>query len=177
MTKTILRIDSSVSSPSATRALADQVVAGMPGAKVIQRDLVSEPLPQITEDWAKARLVPAEERSDADRQTLALSDTLLDEIRAADTLVISVPIYNFGVPASLKSWIDLVARPRETFSYTETGPVGLLQGKRAIVVLASGGTPIGADYDFASGYMRHILGFFGITDVEIVTKDSFEAAA
>lgn len=177
MTKSLLRVDSSVSSTSTTRALTDQIIAGHMGAQVIQRDLVRTPLPQITEDWAKARLVPAAERSDAERATLALSDTLIAEIKAADTLVIGVPVYNFGIPASLKAWIDLIARPKETFAYTDSGPVGLMSGKKAIVVMASGGTKIGSDIDFASGYMRHVLGFIGITDVQIVTKDSLQAAA
>jgi hypothetical protein len=93
------------------------------------------------------------------------------ELKAADTLVIGLPIYNFGVPAALKAWVDQVARAGVTFKYSEYGPKGLLEGKRAIVAVASGGTEAGSDIDFATGYIRHVLGFIGITDVEFVTAD------
>jgi FMN-dependent NADH-azoreductase len=86
-------------------------------------------------------------------------------------LVIGAPIYNFAPPAALKLWIDQIARARETFRYTETGPVGLLTGKRAVIVTASGGTAVGSEIDFATGYLRHILGFVGVTDVEIIAAD------
>ena len=80
-------------------------------------------------------------------------------------------IYNFGVPAALKAWIDQIARAGVTFKYTENGPVGLLDGKRAIIAVASGGTEVGSEIDFATGYMRHIMGFIGIHDVEVVAAD------
>ena len=82
-----------------------------------------------------------------------------------------MPIYNFGVPAALKAWVDQVARAGVTFKYTENGPQGLLEGKRAILVVASGGTAAGSDIDFASGYMQHVMGFIGITDVTVITAD------
>ena len=94
-----------------------------------------------------------------------------DEIKAADVVLIGLPIYNFGVPAALKAWIDLVARAGVTFRYTESGPVGLLAGKRAIVTVASGGTEAGSDIDFATPYIRHALKFIGITDVLFVKAD------
>ena len=100
-----------------------------------------------------------------------MSGALIEEIKAADVIVIGVPIYNFGVPASLKAWVDQIARAGVTFRYTENGPQGLLDGKRAIIALASGGTAIGSDIDFASDYLRHIMGFIGITEVEIVAAD------
>ena len=125
---TILRIDSSATlSSSITRELTDKVIARLNAAQVVTRDLAATPLPQITEDWAKARLVPEADRSEAERETLALSDRLIEELHAAQTIVIGLPVYNFGVPASLKAWIDLIARPGETFRYTENGPVGLLK--------------------------------------------------
>lgn len=102
---------------------------------------------------------------------LALSDTLVGELKSADTIVIGTPVYNFAVPAALKAWIDLVARARETFQYTEDGPVGLLQGKKAYVIIASGGTKVGSEIDFAGNYLKHVLGFIGITDVTIVAAD------
>ncbi len=170
---TLLRIDSSAStSSSVTRGLTDRIIAELGDDQIIQRDLAATPLPQITEDWVTARTVPAADRTKAQDATLALSDTLIKEIHDADTLVIGVPVYNFSVPAALKAWIDLIARAGETFRYTETGPVGLLSGKRAILAVASGGTAVGSDIDYATGYMRHILGFVGITDVTIIAADA-----
>ncbi len=170
---TILRIDSSANlDSSVTRDLVDQVLTYYGDAKVITRDLVREPLPFVTQDWSDARLVPAADRTDSQRAELALSDTLIAELRQVDTLVMGVPMYNFGIPASLKAWIDLIARPGETFRYTESGPKGLLEGKKAILVLASGGVPTGSDVDFVSGYLRHVLGFVGITEVSIVSADA-----
>ena len=97
---------------------------------------------------------------------------MLAEVKAADLLVIALPVYNFGVPSQLKSWIDQLARKGETFNYSETGPVGLLTGKRAIVAFTSDGTKMGSEIDFASGYVRHMLGFFGITDVQFAAADA-----
>ncbi|MEO9598959.1 NAD(P)H-dependent oxidoreductase [Parasphingorhabdus sp.] len=125
----------------------------------------------MTEDWVHANFTDENERTDAQKAELALSDRLVDELIAADTLVIGTPIYNFSVPASLKAWIDMIARARKTFQYTANGPEGLLTGKKAYVLIASGGTEVGSDIDFASGYLRHILGFVGITDVTIVAAD------
>ena len=87
-------------------------------------------------------------------------------------LVIGLPIYNFSVPAAMKAWIDQIARVGVTFNYSENGPVGLMKKKRAIILLASGGTKVGSDIDFASEYMKHILGFIGITDVTIIAADA-----
>jgi len=89
-------------------------------------------------------------------------------LQQATHLVLATPIYNFGVPAALKAWIDMIARVQLTFQYTATGPEGLLQDKQVYLVMASGGTPLGSDIDFASGYLRHVLGFLGMTNVTIV---------
>jgi len=172
MTGTILHIDASARlSGSTSRTLSRQVLDHLGADKVIRRDLAT-PLPLITEDWIGANFTPADQRSDEQRQILALSDSLVDEIARADTLVIGLPIYNFSVPASFKAWIDLVARVGLTFAYTETGPKGLLTGKRAIIAVASGGTTVGSDADFATGYVRHVLGFIGITDVTLIAADA-----
>ena len=174
---TLLRIDSSVNTrTSVSRDLADRIVAASGDTSVVTRDLVRDPLPQITEDWADARLVPAEDRTPEQAEILALSDTLIAEAQAADTLVIGLPVYNFSVPASLKAWIDLMARPGVTFRYTENGPEGLLTGKRAIIAMASGGVPQGSPADFATPYLVHFLGFLGITDVEIIAADAMAKA-
>ena len=132
---------------------------------------MSTPLPQIDETWVTANFTAPEDRSVAQTEALTLSDTLVAELQAADSLVIGLPVYNFSVPAALKAWIDLIARAGVTFHYTANGPEGLLTGKRAIIALASGGTEFGSDIDFASGYLRHMLGFVGITDITFIRAD------
>lgn len=167
----ILRIDSSARTEgSVTRDLLDTIQAKLDGT-VTRRDVGGAAVPQITGTWVASNFTPADERTEEHRATLALSDTLIAEIKAADTLLIGLPIYNFSVPGALKAWIDLVCRAGVTFKYTDTGPVGLLTGKRAIVAVASGGVPMGSDSDFATGYIRHVLGFIGITDVQFVAAD------
>lgn len=178
MTDTILRIDASARiDGSVTRRLTDRVVDTLGARDVILRDLAQTPVPQIDADWIGASFTPEAERSDAQRAALALSDELIGEITRADTLVIGLPVYNFGVPAALKAWIDQIARAGVTFRYTDSGPKGLLESKRAIVVAASGGTPIGSEIDFATGYLRHVLGFVGIEDVTLVNADRLASDA
>ena len=159
---------------SVTRSLSarflDTLDARLGDLQVQHRD-VAAGLPFIDADWIGANFTPAGQRSEAQRQTLAQSDALVQEVADADILVIAAPVYNFSVPASLKAWIDLVARAGLTFRYTENGPVGLLSGKKAYIILASGGTPIGSDIDYASGYLRHILGFIGIDDVTVIAAE------
>ena len=168
---TVLRIDGSARvQGSITRKLADQVIDQIAPAKVITRDL-AKGLPLITEAWVNANFTPADQRTDAQRAELATSDKLIAELNAADTVVIGLPIYNFSVPAAMKAWIDQVARAGVTFKYSAEGPVGLLEGKRAIVLVASGGTKSGSDIDYATDYMRHVLGFIGIKDVEVIAAD------
>lgn len=171
MTTTYLHIDASARHQSSvTRALSQQIIDHLGAAQVIRRDL-SQPLPQLTEDWLGANFTPADQRNDEQRQQLELSDQLVDEMVRADTLVIGLPIYNFSVPASFKAWIDQIARAGLTFRYTDNGPEGLLTGKRAIIAVASGGTEVGSAADFATGYVRFVLGFVGITDVSFVSAD------
>ena len=171
MPHSILRLDASARRDgSVTRDLTGRILARFPQADVTIRDL-ADGLPLIDAAWVAANFTPEADRDAAQRAALALSDTLIAEVRAADTLVIGLPIYNFGVPATLKAWIDLIARAGVTFRYTEAGPEGLLTGKRAIVAVASGGTETGSPLDFATGYLRHMLGFVGITDVSFVSAD------
>ncbi len=176
MTQTILHINSSArNTGSLSRDLTSDLVARHDGATVITRDLAQSPVPQITEDWIGASFTPADQRSDAQKDTLRLSDALVDELIAADSIVIGLAMYNFSVPAALKAWIDHVARPGRSFNYTETGPVGLLTGKRAIIVMATGGVPAGSDMDHAAPYLKFFLGFLGITDVTIIAADGANA--
>ncbi|ACT60522.1 FMN-dependent NADH-azoreductase [Hirschia baltica] len=171
----ILRIDTSARvSDSVSRGLVDAIIEHLSAEKAVQvekRD-VSKGLPFINEDWVGANFTPPEMRTDAQASTLAQSDQLVNEIKNADTLVIGIPTYNFGVPATFKAWVDLIGRAGVTFKYTETGPVGLMEGKRAIIALASGGTPSGSEIDFVTPYVRHILGFIGITDVTFIIADA-----
>ncbi|MEZ5769671.1 MAG: NAD(P)H-dependent oxidoreductase [Paracoccaceae bacterium] len=165
MTQTILRLDASARhAASRSRAFADAILAQLPGALVVTRDL-AQGVPQITEDYTSGTFKAPNDRTDAERAALALSDELLAELQAADTLVISMATYNFNIPASLKAWIDQVFRAGVAFRYTNTGPEGLLKGKSALVIRASAGTPNGADNDFVTPYLTFALGFVGITDV------------
>ncbi len=166
---TILRIDSSArSAQSSTRILTRELIAILnPNAATIERN-VAAGIPFVDEDWVNANFTPAEDRSESQQQKLAYSDNLVQELKDADTIVIGLPIYNFGIPASLKAWVDMIARARLTFQYTASGPEGLLKDKRAFLVVSSGGTPIGSDIDFATTYMRQALKFVGITDITII---------
>ena len=171
----ILRVDSSAKTEnSESRRLTDRIIDGLKtngkSLDVTVRDL-NESLPQVNTAWIEANNTPADDHTDEHKKTLALSNTLVGEIEAADTLIIGVALYNFSITASLKLWIDLVCRVRKTFAYVDGSPKGLMTGKKAIICFASGGTPFESNIDFASGYLRHILGFIGITDVTFITAD------
>ncbi|NUH66576.1 NAD(P)H-dependent oxidoreductase [Sulfitobacter sp. S0837] len=175
---TVLRIETSVNREnSVTRKLMDRIISTLGDSEVVTRDIASDPLPLIDSTWASARVKSEDERSALDDEALALSNALIAEVQAADTIVIGAPIYNFTIPASLKAWIDLIARVGVTFRYTENGPEGLLENKRVIVAFASGGTGIDSTADFASGYLRFVLGFLGITDVTFVAADQLAVDA
>ena len=177
MTKTILHIDASIGgAASRSRQASARIASETPGARIIRRDLAASPLPQIGGIWAEARLIPPKDRNNAAQAALALSDKLVAELQAADHIVIGLPIYNFGMPASLKAWVDLVARLNVTFRYTSSGPEGLLAGKTATVVVASGGTAIGSAGDFASTHLTHVLRFLGIADVTVIAATDIVAA-
>ena len=172
MTHIVLNIQASARHDgSVTRQLSDKILTEIAADQTITRDLATG-LPLLDAAWLAANFTLADDRTDVQRETLALSDTLITEIKQADTIVIGSPVYNFSVPAVLKAWIDQIARVGVTFKYTPDGPVGLLSGKRAIIVIASGGTPVGSDIDYASGYLKHIMGFIGITDVTIIAADA-----
>ena len=172
MTHTVLNIQASARHDgSVTRQLSDKILTKIAADQTITRDLATG-LPLLDAAWLAANFTLADDRTDVQRETLALSDSLITEIKQADTIVIGSPVYNFSVPAVLKAWIDQIARVGVTFKYTPDGPVGLLSGKRAIIVIASGGTPVGSDIDYASGYLKHIMGFIAITDVTIIAADA-----
>ncbi|MEM1088171.1 MAG: NAD(P)H-dependent oxidoreductase [Pseudomonadota bacterium] len=174
MANHILHINSSARTDgSHSRDLSAKLVKRLSNhtTTVTHRDVGTHPPAIVTEDWVNANFTPADDRTDAQKRTLALSDELIAEIEAADTLVLAVPIYNFGVPAAFKAWIDQIARAGKTFKYTENGPVGLLEGKNAYVVITSGGTESGSAIDYTTPYVKHVLGFIGISDVDVIAAD------
>jgi len=159
---------------SITRELTSDLVAALRdrhGAIQLTRRDVGTGLPFVDAAWIEANFTPDESRTQEHFASLALSDELVEELKTADAIVIGVPVYNFSIPVALKAWIDMVSRARLTFRYTENGPVGLLAGKKAYVVVATGGVPVGGPMDFATPYLRHALAFLGITDVEVVAAD------
>jgi FMN-dependent NADH-azoreductase len=177
----ILRIDSSASySDSVTRRLGDEVIRRIkqehPGAELIERNL-SNGIQFLNEKWVHASLTNPVERNQEQQEVLADSDQLVKELNSADTIVITAPVYNFSVPATLKAWIDMICRASLTFSYTEKGPQGLLKDRPVYLVMASGGVPFGSPVDFASGYMRHLLGFIGLRDVRAVYAEATNSNA
>ena len=175
----ILHITSSIrGDESVSNSLGAKLVEGLSSGdtSVTKRDLAQNDLPFIDADRFAANLAPHADRSAEQAELAAIADTLIEELQAADTIVFSVPIYNFGVPATVKAWADLVARAGTTFKYTENGPVGLLEGKKAFITAASGGTPVGSDMDFMTPWLTFFLGFLGIKDVQIVAADGIMGA-
>lgn len=174
---TLLHIDTSPLPTSITRELTAEFVsawkASHPGGQVIDHDLAANPPKPLDGVWVGAAFTPEAARTAEQKTRLAESDQLIAELEQADEYVIGVSMHNFGVPAVLKLWIDQVARVGRTFSYGSEGPKGLLQGKKATVLIASGGvyevgTPAGA-FNFVEPYLRSVLGFLGVTDVTFVT--------
>ncbi|MEP3051170.1 MAG: NAD(P)H-dependent oxidoreductase [Erythrobacter sp.] len=152
------------------KKLVDRLVAEK-GANVSHRDLSANSVPFISADHFAANNTPADARTPQQSELAAIADALIAELQAADTIVMSVPIYNFGVPASVKAWADMVARAGTTFHYTAEGPVGQLTGKKVYLTVASGGTPIGSDFDHMTPWLTFFLGFLGLTDVEVIAAD------
>ncbi len=171
----LLYITTSINGASGvSRGFGDTLAHGLAaktGATLVARDLAANDLPLISAERFAANLTPAADRTPQQAELAAVADTLIAELQAAETIVIASPIYNFGPPASLKAWADLVARAGTTFRYTASGPEGLMKGKRAYLAIASGGTPVGADFDFMSRWLTFFLGFLGITDVTIIAAD------
>jgi FMN-dependent NADH-azoreductase len=175
---TLLHLDSSpMGAASVSRHLSNTFVAhwkqANPGGTIIRRDLSTSGLVSITAEWVAAAYTPAEARTPAQKATLALSDTLVAEVQAADEVAIGVAMHNFGVPSVLKQWIDLIARVGETFAYVDGVPKGLLRGKKATFLLAAGGTygPGSAteSLNFVEPYLKTIFGFLGVRDVAFYT--------
>ncbi|BCH22063.1 FMN-dependent NADH-azoreductase [Mesorhizobium sp. L-8-10] len=151
--------------------LADKLKAALPGSKVVHHDLVAQPLPHIVPDYASGIYTPPEVRTAAQAELVAVSDSVVDELLAADHVILAMGMVNFSIPSTLKSWIDHISRAGRTFRYDANGPEGLVKGKKVYVVIASGGVysegPAAAA-DFAGPYLKQVLAFNGMTDVEVI---------
>lgn len=190
MTKQILVVDSSPRAGAVSRKLTGEIAGRLqkqyPEARVVHRDLAAAPLPHLTEDVITAFYTRPDQRDDRLKEAIVLSDAAVDELLASDIIVIGAPMWNFNVPSVLKAWIDHVVRAGRTFVFGPNGSEGLASGRKAIVVLSSGGIysegPAQA-MDFHTTYLRSLLGFIGVTDVSFVRaegvsvgKDGYEKA-
>lgn len=174
---TLLRVDSSpMFQTSVSRQLTEEFVqrwrALHPDGRVISRDLNETQLAPVTAQWIAAAYTPEESLSSEQKQILELSDTLIAELKAADEYVIGVPMHNFSIPSTAKLWIDLIARRGKTFTYAEGRPKGLLQGKKATFLVASGGkydagTAL-ASFNFIEPYLRAVFAFLGVTQTTFI---------
>jgi FMN-dependent NADH-azoreductase len=168
---------------SVSRHLSEEFVQNWkqanPNGKVITRDLTSSDLKTVDAAWVGASYTPKDARTAEQKQVLEVSDTLLGELRAADEYVFGVPMHNFGVPSVLKLWIDQIARVGETFSYGDGGPKGLLVGKKATFLIASGGAydagTVMASYNHVEPYLRSVFGFIGVTDQKFLSAGGASA--
>jgi FMN-dependent NADH-azoreductase len=178
----ILQINSS-SRPDASHSsrlasqIVDRVRARQAQTTLTVRDLGRSPLRELDEPALQALFTPAEQRTTEQSARVAIDDALIAEIQAADVLVLGVPMYNFGVPAQLKNWIDAIARAKVTFTYTEKGPVGLLTGKKVIVALTRGGLYRNTPADTQVPYLKTVLAFLGMTDVQFVYAEGLAMGA
>ncbi|MCA2414353.1 FMN-dependent NADH-azoreductase [Vibrio chemaguriensis] len=156
---------------SQSNKLAEDFIKNVDQDKLTVHDLAANPLPVL--DFAVATALRATEDLSQEQQAVVeLSDTLIEEVKAADTLVIAAPMYNFTIPTQLKNWIDLIARAGVTFKYTENGVQGLIEGKKAIVITTRGGIHKDSPTDNVTPYLRTVLAFVGITDVEFVYAEA-----
>jgi FMN-dependent NADH-azoreductase len=175
---TLLHIDSSPAygrsvSRELTAAFVSEWKASHPDGKVIERDLNATPLSPVTGEWIAAAYTPPQARTPEQQELLSFSDSLLAELEEADEYVIGAPMHNFGVPSVLKLWIDQIARVGRSFSYTERGPKGLILGKKATFIIATGGiydaqTQM-ASFNFVEPYLRSVFAFIGVTNTTFIT--------
>jgi FMN-dependent NADH-azoreductase len=177
----ILRIDASASiNTSNSKKLGDELMNKLealhPGAIVQQRDL-NQGIDLIDESWVGANFTPVDQRSEAQQQRLAFSDQLIDEIKQADAMVLTTPMYNFGIPATLKSWIDLICRAGVTFQYSADGPVGLIKNKRLDIIITTGGVSLHSPLDFVTGYLEQVFRFIGIENINIIAAEAMNVDA
>jgi FMN-dependent NADH-azoreductase len=161
--------------PSHSQSIAQRIVeelkSRLPDAEVVVRDVANQPLPHAGAAFVTGRVLPSDKRNPDEVKAIAASDVLVAELQAADVIVVSAPMHNFSVPSSLKAWIDQIVRPGVTVTYSASGPIGLLRGKKVILVLARGGIyskgPMQA-FDFQEPYLRAVFGFIGMDDIRVV---------
>ncbi len=175
MTKLLLVSSSIFGKDSKSWTIAQEFIDGWrqnhPGSVVVERDIGSDPLPHITAEKMGAIMTPPDKRTPQQAAAAGHADRLIEEVEAADVIVLAAPMYNFSVSSTLKAWIDHIARAGRTFGYTEKGPVGLLKGKKVFVVTARGGVYSegpAKPLDFHEPYLRGMLGFLGLSDVTFV---------
>lgn len=171
MTNTLVIKSSILGEHSQSSQLLDHVIQQLDGRRVMCRDLAATPLPMLDGAGAQA-LRGASELTVQQADVLALSEQLISELQQADTLVIAAPMYNFHIPVQLKAWIDLVCRAGVTFRYTEQGVEGLLNTQKAVVVTTRGGQHRGTPHDMMTDYLKTILTFLGIADIEFVYAEA-----
>lgn len=176
---TLLIVNSSPRSQSVSRRLtrhfAGEWKKRNADVRIIERDLSADALPFVDESWIEASRTPEAQRTAEHQKLLQLSDTLIDEVTSADTIVLGVPMHNFSIPASLKAWIDQIARAGKTFSYTDQGPKGMIPNKKVFAIVSRGGpyapdSPA-ASMDFQVPYLQKVLGFLGLTDITFIHAD------
>ncbi|GAC1033602.1 FMN-dependent NADH-azoreductase AzoR3 [Pseudomonas sp. No.21] len=160
-----------------TQAFLAQWKAAHPADRITVRDLAVEQVPHLDADLLGGWMKPADQHSETEKAALERSNRLTEELLAADVLVLAAPMYNFAIPSTLKSWLDHVLRAGVTFKYTETGPQGLLTGKRAYVLTARGGVYAGGPFDHQEPYLRQALGFIGIHDVSFIHAEGMNMGA
>ncbi|MEP1448858.1 MAG: NAD(P)H-dependent oxidoreductase [Paraglaciecola sp.] len=161
----VLHIDSSARLEGSNTRIIGQYLVNALNTEVVHRDLAMNPLPPISAQDLMGVHGSSDDNRDSLNTHLTISAQLIQELQDADTLVIGAPMYNFGIAASLKHWIDAICRAGVSFKYTEQGPVGLLNIQRVFIITGTGGTPVGSNMDFASGYLAHIFGFLGVKDI------------
>lgn len=170
--KHILALYSSINPEQSQSArLADQYLAEVASheeVSVTRRDLSDGSVPHLDSEEFSAWNTEASERTDKQSELAALSDTLIAELEAADVIVLTAPMYNFGIPSSLKAWIDRIARAGRTFKYTENGPEGLLKNKQVIIISSRGGKYAGTPMDTQTDYLRDVMKFVGLDDVTFI---------
>ncbi len=166
---------------SVSRELTQQFIANWqaahPADQIQVRDVAAEPVPHLDATLLGGWMTPSEQQTEAEKAALARSNQLTDELLAADVLVLAAPMYNFAIPSTLKAWLDHVLRAGITFKYTETGPQGLLTGKRAFVLTARGGIYAGSGLDHQEPYLRQALAFIGIHDVQFIHAEGLNLGA
>ncbi len=172
--KQVLQLNSSILGENSVSnqlvaTLIERLQAAGDALDIRQRDFSVEPIPHVDGPWLQALMTPEADRSDSQQQKVDFSDALIAELKAADILIIGLPMYNFSVPSMLKAWNDHVARAGSTFKYTDTGPVGLLENKQVFLVSAMGGVHEIGESDYLRPYMQQFLGLMGLTDISFIT--------